>query len=63
MSEELPKSVDLRHGLRWLVCPVCRADLRVAGSGVECQSCGRCYPVVDGIAVLLEARAVPRSAE
>ena len=63
MSEELPKGVDLRRGLRWLACPVCRAELRVADGGVECQSCGRCYPVVDGIAVLLEARAVPCRAE
>ena len=58
MSEEPPKGPGLREGLRWLVCPVCRAGLRVVENTIRCQGCGQGYPVVDGIAVLLAGRAV-----
>lgn len=50
--------------LAWVVCPVCRSALEVAGAdglrseGVRCTGCQRVFPVVDGIPVLLEARAV-----
>lgn len=42
-----------------IVCPDCRADLRVTDAGeLECTGCGLVYPVRDGIPVLLvdEAR-------
>jgi hypothetical protein len=44
-----------------IVCPACRADLRelAAERGLECTSCGRVYPVRDGIAVLLIEEATP----
>lgn len=32
-----------------LVCPVDHAELRIEGSSLVCSSCGRSYPVVDGI--------------
>jgi uncharacterized protein YbaR (Trm112 family) len=44
--------------LRWFRCPVCHGELAPRGDGVVCAGCGRRYPVVDGIAVLLAERAV-----
>jgi hypothetical protein len=40
---------------RALVCPACRARLRLAAprNVVECTGCGRIYPVREGIPVLL----------
>ncbi len=43
--------------LLWLVCPVCRKPLERVESSVRCTGCGRRYPVVDGIPVLLAERA------
>jgi uncharacterized protein YbaR (Trm112 family) len=43
--------------LRWLVCPVCRQSLALDANAVLCSACGRRYPVVDGIPVLLPGRA------
>lgn len=49
--------------LEIIVCPACRSDLKVVGTGVDetelvCQGCGLAYPVRDDIPVLLvdEAR-------
>ena len=43
--------------LRWLVCPVCRQSLVPDGDALRCTGCGRRYPVVDGVPVLLADRA------
>jgi uncharacterized protein YbaR (Trm112 family) len=43
--------------LRWLVCPVCHHALTLDAEAVRCAGCGRSYPVVDGIPVLLAGRA------
>lgn len=42
-----------------IVCPVCLAQLREleADRGLECVTCGRIYPLRDGIAVLLADEA------
>jgi uncharacterized protein len=40
-----------------LACPACLGDLRLADASVVCGSCGRIYPVVDGIPVLIAERA------
>ncbi|MDN5745190.1 MAG: Trm112 family protein [Nocardioidaceae bacterium] len=44
-----------------IVCPACKADLRLVDGGAElvCAGCALAYPVRDGIPVLLvdEARA------
>jgi len=44
---------------RALVCPACRARVRLAAfrSAVECTGCGRIYPVREGIPVLLVEEA------
>jgi uncharacterized protein YbaR (Trm112 family) len=44
--------------LRWLVCPVCHDSLQLTSNLVCCEGCGRRYPIVDGIAVLLADRAI-----
>jgi uncharacterized protein len=41
-----------------VVCPVCRAALVLDGeSTIRCTGCGRRYPILDGIPVLLAHRA------
>jgi uncharacterized protein YbaR (Trm112 family) len=44
--------------LRWVVCPVCRQTLHLEGLTVRCLGCGRRYPIVDGIPVLLADRTI-----
>jgi uncharacterized protein YbaR (Trm112 family) len=46
------------NDLRWLVCPVCRQRLQLDGHAIVCLGCGRRYPILDGIPVLLEDRAM-----
>jgi uncharacterized protein YbaR (Trm112 family) len=53
MSAALLKAEDLR----WVVCPVCRQTLLVEGAAIRCLGCGRHYPIVDGIPVLIADRA------
>jgi uncharacterized protein YbaR (Trm112 family) len=50
------KPADLTLWAEDLVCPVCFAALRFSNA-VECTGCGRSYPVVDGIPVLISERA------
>ncbi len=40
-----------------LACPVCHQRLSPAADAVSCTSCGREYPIVDGIPILLADRA------
>jgi len=40
-----------------LVCPVCYGRLRFEVATVVCAGCGRTYPIVDGIPVLIPQRA------
>ncbi len=54
MSKPSPQS----DTLRWLVCPVCRHGLQLEAAAVLCLGCGRRYPILDGIPVLLEDRAL-----
>jgi hypothetical protein len=39
-----------------LACPVCLGDLRLEGERLACAGCGRGYPIVDGIPVLIAGR-------
>lgn len=41
--------------LQILACPVCKGELLQSeeGSSLLCKPCGRSYPVIDGIPVLL----------
>jgi uncharacterized protein YbaR (Trm112 family) len=43
--------------LLWLVCPVCHHTLTLEAEMARCSRCGRRYPIIDGIPVLLADRA------
>jgi uncharacterized protein YbaR (Trm112 family) len=52
--------------LSLLACPACLADLQIADLqfedgrlfyGLVCAGCGRAYPVIEGIPVLIAERA------
>lgn len=47
--------------LEILVCPACHGEIREleADRGLECRSCGRVYPVRDGIPAMLVEEAGP----
>ncbi|HEY3705471.1 MAG TPA: Trm112 family protein [Terracidiphilus sp.] len=36
-----------------LACPACKGELRLESDRAICERCGRGYPVVDGIPVLI----------
>jgi uncharacterized protein YbaR (Trm112 family) len=40
-----------------LACPACTGDLRLEPAHLRCLACGRAYPVIDGIPVLIAERA------
>lgn len=44
-----------------LACPACLGELRLDGDRLVCEGCGRGYPIVDGIPVLIAGRAVEPS--
>jgi hypothetical protein len=44
--------------LRWIACPVCHKMLQLEADMILCEGCGRRYPIVDGIPVLLADRAI-----
>jgi uncharacterized protein YbaR (Trm112 family) len=47
--------------LSQLACPVCLGELRLDEGRLACGGCGRAYPIIDGIPVLIADRAVPIS--
>jgi uncharacterized protein YbaR (Trm112 family) len=47
----------LERHLHLLACPVCHGGLRLEAAAVVCAGCGRRYPVVEGLPVLIESRA------
>jgi hypothetical protein len=46
--------------LEQLACPACLGALRAEQARLVCAGCGRAYPIVDGIPVLIAERASPR---
>ncbi len=50
-----------RELLDILACPACRAEVRLERDRIVCTSCGRRYPVRDGIPIMLvdEAETPP----
>ncbi len=40
-----------------LACPACYGDLGFQDARLQCVSCGRVYPIVNGIPVLIVERA------
>jgi uncharacterized protein YbaR (Trm112 family) len=53
----MPPALLAEH-LGLLVCPVCHAGLALEQQTVLCSGCGRRYPIVDGLPVLIASRAV-----
>ncbi|HEV3219870.1 MAG TPA: Trm112 family protein [Candidatus Acidoferrales bacterium] len=45
--------------LKILVCPVCLKPVRALADdrGLECEACGRIYPIEDGFPVMLPEKA------
>jgi uncharacterized protein YbaR (Trm112 family) len=41
-----------------LACPACHGPLRLEATALVCAYCGRQYPVVDGIPVLIVNRVL-----
>lgn len=39
--------------LEILACPACKADVKLENDKIICTSCGRKYPIRDGIPVML----------
>lgn len=54
MSEEATVPREL---LEILVCPVDKAKVNLEGDRLVCESCGRAYPVREGIPIMLEEEA------
>ena len=46
-----------------LACPVCFGTLQAAEETVVCAGCGRIYPLIDGIPVLIAERAAHSRAD
>jgi uncharacterized protein YbaR (Trm112 family) len=36
-----------------LVCPLDKGSLRLEAQGLVCTQCGRCYPIRDGIPMMI----------
>ncbi|MEA2527101.1 MAG: uncharacterized protein QOF33_1033 [Thermomicrobiales bacterium] len=53
MSETTTKPVISPDLLAILVCPIDKQELRLEGSRLICTSCGRSYPIEDGIPNML----------
>jgi len=46
--------------LQILACPACKAPVVLEVDRIVCTSCGRRYPIKDGIPVMLVEEAEPR---
>jgi uncharacterized protein YbaR (Trm112 family) len=40
-----------------LACPACHGELRLDSDRILCAGCGRHYPIIDGIPVLIADRS------
>ena len=43
--------------LKILACPVCKGAVELRGKKIVCLSCGRKYPIREGIPVMLKEEA------
>ncbi|MBB5317275.1 Trm112 family protein [Tunturibacter empetritectus] len=59
MSVQSLPAEDLQYeDLQYVVCPVCHQKLGRSGDVISCKGCGRRYPVIEGVPVLLADRAL-----
>jgi uncharacterized protein len=52
-TETMQEIDRLREILDLIVCPACHGRLVVASTEIQCTGCGRRYPVVDEIPLLI----------
>jgi hypothetical protein len=58
MPEKPSRHVPLDAAvLDLLACPACLGALSIQEEQLVCSACGRAYPIVDGIPVLIAERA------
>jgi uncharacterized protein len=58
MPEKPSRHVPLDAAvLDLLACPACQGVLSLQNQRLVCAACGRSYPIVDGIPVLIAERA------
>lgn len=58
MRNEFEKRAEFDSGVaEILACPACHGNLRFESDSPVCERCGRRYPVIDGIPVLIAERA------
>ena len=57
MPSDLKNLRALDQWAAQLACPSCLGTLRLDEANATCADCGRSYPVVDGIPVLIAERA------
>jgi uncharacterized protein YbaR (Trm112 family) len=55
-NSNLPPKFD-ESVLDQLACPACLGELVLVGEQLVCAGCGRGYPILDGIPVLIAERA------
>jgi uncharacterized protein YbaR (Trm112 family) len=53
MSDTTTKPIISPELLAILVCPIDKAELRLEGDRLICTTCGRIYPIEDGIPNML----------
>ena len=54
MNETMSDTPPIRPELlEILACPACKARVRLEGDKLVCESCGRRYPIEDGIPIML----------
>lgn len=51
MSEQ--QSVIDKELLKVLACPACKTEVRLEGTKLVCEKCGRRYPIREGIPIML----------
>lgn len=56
----MKKEVISPELLEILACPVCKKEVELKDEELVCVSCGRRYPVVDGIPYLLPPELMPQ---
>jgi hypothetical protein len=49
----MPEEPISKELLEILACPMCKADVKLRGKELVCASCGRRYPIVNGIPHML----------
>ncbi len=56
MTKSSDRTQTLKAWADLVACPACLGTLRENGVTLVCMACGRVYPVVDGIPVLIAKR-------